>query len=157
VKSFLDESNVVYPSQADLEISHHYGVDHFYETGIAMITVVNRDYCKKLIIVLPNQNHPEQYHLKKEETFVVLHGELDLKLSVLTPIANSWPEIELSGHTLCVGDVITIEPEVRHEFSSKNGCVLEEVSSTHYADDSFYTDPSIIENRNRKTLVSYWK
>ena len=105
-----------YPSQADLEISHHYGIDHFYETGIAMITVVNREYCKKLIIVLPNQNHPEQYHLKKEETFVVLHGELDLKLSVLTPIANSWPEIELSGHTLCVGDVITIEPEVRHEF-----------------------------------------
>ena len=90
VKKFLNNSNVVYPSHSELEISHHYGIDQFYETGISMITVVNRGYCKKLIIVLPNQRHPEQYHLKKEETFVVLHGSLELKLSKIKHVPNSW-------------------------------------------------------------------
>ena len=157
VKKFLEKSNVIYPSHAELEISHHYGIDRFYQTGISMITVVNRDYCKKLIVVLPKQKHPEQYHLKKEETFVVLHGDVDLKLSKNNNIANSWPEKIESQHSLKAGDVITIEPEVRHEFSTQNGCVIEEVSSTHYPDDSFYTDPAIGQNNNRKTFVSYWK
>ena len=143
VKSFLQESNVVYPGQAKLEISHHYGVDKFYETGITMITVVNREYCKKLIIMLPNQNHPEQYHKQKEETFLVLHGEVDLYLN------NNYQLLQK-------GDVITIEPGVRHHFSTKNGCVIEEVSSTHYKDDSYYTDNRIAENKNRKTFITHW-
>ena len=125
VKWFLQRSAVVFPGKAQLEISHHYGVDKFYETGISMITVVNREYCKKLIIVLPKQNHPEQYHKQKEETFVVLHGSVSLYL-------------DGTLHVLEKGDVITIEPKVRHSFSSKEGCVIEEVSSTHYVDDSYY-------------------
>lgn len=103
VKSFLNQSNVVFPKHAELEISHHYGLDKFRETGISMITVVNREYCKKLIIVLPNQNHPEQYHLKKEETFVVLHGELQLKLSKVSHVPNSWDEVETTTHTMSAG------------------------------------------------------
>lgn len=156
VKEFLNNSNVVFPKHAELEISHHYGLENFKDTGISMITVVNREYCKKLIIVLPNQTHPEQYHLKKEETFVVLHGELELKLSKVNHVPNSWDEIETTTHSMSAGDIVTIEPEVRHEFFSKQGCILEEVSSTHYVDDSYYTDPSIAENNNRKTFVSYW-
>ena len=31
VKTFLDEAKITYPSSADLEISHHYGIDRFYE------------------------------------------------------------------------------------------------------------------------------
>jgi len=108
-----------------------------------MVTVVNREYCKKLIIVLPSQSHPEQYHRKKEETFVVLHGDVELYLNE-----------EL--HSLKKGDVITIEPGVNHRFTTTNGCVIEEVSSTHYVDDSFYTDLSIHQNRDRKTFVTHW-
>jgi len=143
VKTFLKQSGVVYPGKADLEISHHYGLDKFYETGITMITVVNREYCKKLIIVLPNQKHPEQYHKEKEETFVVLHGEVELSL-------NGTVE------TLKKGDVITIEKEIRHEFTTKTGCIIEEVSSTHYLNDSYYTDETISQNKDRKTFVTYW-
>jgi N-acetylneuraminate synthase len=126
-----------------LEISHHYGLDKFYETGITMITVVNREYCKKLIIVLPNQTHPEQYHKEKEETFVVLHGEVELCLNG-------------SVQTLKKGDVITIEKQIRHEFTTKTGCIIEEVSSTHYLNDSYYTDETIAQNKDRKTFVTYW-
>jgi len=66
VKTFLLKSGVVFPGQAQLEISHHYGLDNFHKTGITMLTVINREYCKKLIVVLPGQNHPEQYHKVKE-------------------------------------------------------------------------------------------
>jgi quercetin dioxygenase-like cupin family protein len=143
VKTFLNNSGVVYPGKADLEISHHYGIDQFHRTGITMITVVNREYCKKLIIVLPNQTHPEQYHKQKEETFVVLHGEVELSLDGTTQILKK-------------GDVVTIEKEVRHQFTTKTGCIIEEVSSTHYLNDSYYTDESIAKNKDRKTFVTYW-
>jgi sialic acid synthase SpsE/quercetin dioxygenase-like cupin family protein len=143
VKDFIRESSVVYPGEAELEISHHYGIDKFYETGITMITVVNREYCKKLIIVLPNQTHPEQYHLQKEETFVILHGEVELILDGVKKVLKK-------------GDVITIEKEVRHEFSTKTGCIIEEVSSTHYINDSYYTNESISKNKDRKTFVTHW-
>jgi N-acetylneuraminate synthase len=118
-------------------------IDKFYETGITMITVVNREYCKKLIIVLPNQTHPEQYHLQKEETFVILHGEVELILDGVKKILKK-------------GDVITIEKEVRHEFSTKTGCIIEEVSSTHYINDSYYTNELISQNKDRKTFVTHW-
>lgn len=143
VKLFLKQSGIVYPGKADLEISHHYGLDRFYDFGITMITVVNREYCKKLIIVLPNQKHPEQYHKEKEETFIVLYGQVELLLDGVK-------------HNLKQGDVITIEKTVRHEFSTKTGCIIEEVSSTHYINDSYYTDNAISENKDRKTFVTYW-
>ena len=54
------------------------------------------------------------------------------------------------------GDVVVIEPGVKHSFTSQGGAVIEEVSSTHYADDSYYTDPAIARNANRKTYVTYW-
>ncbi|HIE88247.1 MAG TPA: cupin domain-containing protein [Gammaproteobacteria bacterium] len=143
VKEALVDGNIVVPGKADLEISHHYGIENFYETGITMITVVNRDYCKKLIVVLPGQNHPEQYHNRKEETFMVLEGNLSLVLDGAQQICE-------------VGDVVTVKPGVRHAFSSVDGAVIEELSSTHYADDSFYTDESINTLKNRKTLLTYW-
>jgi len=143
VKSFLVDSEVVYPGEAKLEISHHYGIDNFYEVGTTMITVVNREYCKKLIIALPGQTHPEQYHKKKEETFLVLHGDVDLYLD------DEYRKLRR-------GDVVTVEPGVRHRFSTTNGCVIEEVSSTHYLNDSFYTDERITQNKNRKTFITHW-
>ena len=30
-----------------------------------MLTVVNRNYCKKLLVIFADQTHPEQYHKKK--------------------------------------------------------------------------------------------
>ena len=85
-----------------------------------------------------------QYHKKKEETFVILHGAVDLYLN---------DEV----NTLNKGDVITIEPEVRHRFETSGGCVIEEVSSTHYKDDSYYVDPAIAQNQNRKTFIPHWR
>lgn len=144
VNDLLCKYNVVVPEKIDLEISHHYGLERFDEYGLAMLTVVNRNYCKKVIVVLPGQNHPEQYHNRKEETFHVLGGDMLLKL-------DGEPR-------LCrAGDLITIMPGVRHEFSTQNGLVFEEISSTHFVDDSFYTDEAVTNNKSRKTLLTYWR
>ena len=143
VNELIKKSGVIIPRSAEMEISHHYGIEKFYKTGITMFTVVNREYCKKIITVLPGQNHPEQFHKLKEETFHVLYGDLEL---ILDGVA----------HIMHAGDVITVLPEIRHIFSSKKGCVLEEISSTHIKDDSFYTDPEIGKNKNRKTFINSW-
>ncbi len=143
VNAFLGESGVVVPGEADLEISHHYGIDRFHESGTTMITVVNREYCKKLIILLPGQKHPEQYHKKKEETFHVLYGDVSIRLD---------GEEKRIGR----GDILVVEKGKKHSFSTKGGAVIEEISSTHWKEDSFYTDPAIARNKNRKTFLTYW-
>jgi sialic acid synthase SpsE/mannose-6-phosphate isomerase-like protein (cupin superfamily) len=143
VKSLIESSRITVPGGIELEISHHYGLDKFDEVGLTMLTVVNRGYCKKLLVSLPGQQHPEQYHKKKEETFHVLFGELHIFLNGVKKTCKP-------------GDVINIEPGVRHAFVSPTGAVIEEISSTHFKEDSFYTDETIMKNKNRKTVLTYW-
>ena len=143
VKLFLNAGHIVVPGKADLEISHHYGLEQFDAYGLVMITVVNREYCKKLIVMLPGQTHPEQHHKLKEETFLVLHGAMTVELDGVS-------------RELRPGDLLTVNREVRHLFRTQQGVVFEEISSTHHKDDSYYTDASIGSNRNRKTYLTYW-
>jgi quercetin dioxygenase-like cupin family protein len=143
VKKTLSSGNVVVPGMATLEISHHYGLDQFDEVGCTIINVVNREYCKKLIVLCPGQKHPEQYHNVKEETFVVLYGDVQLTLDGEEKKCKS-------------GDVVTVTRGTKHIFASENGAVIEEISSTHYRDDSYYTDEVILRNKDRKTYISYW-
>lgn len=143
VRSLLRQGNVILPGLSELEISHHYGLENFDRFGLTMITIVNREYCKKVLVMLPGQTHPEQYHQQKEETFVVLHGTMILTLD------GKAQEVK-------PGDVVTVERGVRHEFHTETGVVFEEISSTHIKDDSFYTDPAIAANPQRKTHLAYW-
>jgi sialic acid synthase SpsE/quercetin dioxygenase-like cupin family protein len=142
-KALLKRSNVAVPGEVNLEISHHYGIEKFYEYGITMITVVNREYCKKLILVLPGQKHPEQFHKAKEETYHVLYGDVKVRLDGKT-------------HEKKTGDVLVVLREQTHAFESENGCIIEEISSSHILNDSYYTDPAIMANAHRKTFVTYW-
>jgi N-acetylneuraminate synthase len=143
VKALIRKSKVQVPGQCELEISHHYGVEKFRETGLTAITVINREYCKRLMVVLPGQKHPEQWHNVKDETYHVLYGEVivDLDGVQTTHKANR---------------VVTIPHGVRHSFWTKGGAVIEEVSSSYSSNDSLYTDPAISANKNRKTFVAYW-
>lgn len=115
-----------------LELSHHYGIDRFRETGALIFNLVNRDYCKKLLVVLPGQRHPQHRHLIKEETFHVLHGHL---------------ELQLNGETvhLTPGDLQLVPRGTWHAFASADGVVIEEISTTHQIGDSVYADPAIAE------------
>jgi sialic acid synthase SpsE/mannose-6-phosphate isomerase-like protein (cupin superfamily) len=143
VKSLIRKSRVPVPGQCELEISHHYGLERFREFGLTAITVVNRTYCKRLMVVLPGQKHPEQWHNVKDETYHILHGDVI---------------VELDGNRTShkANDIVTIPHGIRHSFWTKNGAVIEEVSSNYSGKDSYYTDPAISANANRKTFVAYW-
>jgi sialic acid synthase SpsE/quercetin dioxygenase-like cupin family protein len=143
VKALLKASGAVVPTQLELEISHHRGLENFRSVGSAMITVINREYCKRLVLLLPGQMHPEHRHTQKDETFHLLHGEIDLVLAD-------------QRRTCRKNDVIVIPRGVKHEFRSASGAVIEEISSTHTQDDSSYTDASIGPKGARKTYVTNW-
>ena len=144
IKEIIKKSGIIIPKNSRLELSHHNGLDKFEETGLSMITVINKDYCKKYLILLPGQKHPEQMHRIKKETFYVLYGDINLFL-------------DDQCSNLKVGDIRTIEPNTRHKFFSLNGSVVEELSTTHMANDSFYTDEKINNNLDRKTTISFWE
>jgi sialic acid synthase SpsE/quercetin dioxygenase-like cupin family protein len=143
VRNVLIESRVYLPNKVEMEISHHYGLQRFEEIGAAIINCVNREYCKKLIVMLPGQRHPVHFHRKKEETFHVLHGDVTIELNGVEKDCEA-------------GDMVIVERGVRHSFRSKNGTVLEEISTTHYRDDSFYDDSGIMLNEQRKTALTFW-
>ena len=60
------------------------------------------------------------------------------------------------NRVLKTGDIITIKPGTIHKFKglSKNGTVIEELSTKHIKNDSFYIDKNINKNENRKSLIS---
>lgn len=145
VKAMLRMANVALPLDFALELSHHYGLEHFRRVGVVIIDVINRDYCKKILVQLPGQEHPYHHHLQKEEAFHVLSGIL---------------EIEMEGRrmTLHPGDVAIVPRGVKHRFWTDTGVIFEEVSSTHFNNDSFYEDPAIsnLPREARKTKLSSW-
>jgi sialic acid synthase SpsE/mannose-6-phosphate isomerase-like protein (cupin superfamily) len=143
VRNLIKKSRVQVPGQCELEISHHYGLEKFREFGLTAITVINREYCKRLMVVLPGQKHPEQWHNQKDETYHILYGDVTVELD--------GKQAAHKGN-----EVITIPHGIRHSFWTKSGAVIEEVSSNYSPEDSFYTDPSIATNTNRKTFVTYW-
>lgn len=142
VRAVLASSGVALPRFFELELSHHYGIESFNEYGAAILNIINREYCKKLIVLLPGQKHPVHYHVKKEETFHVLYGDLEVILNE-------------EKHIIAAGSLLTVEREDRHSFTSSTGCVFEEISTTHYINDSFYEDIKITENRKRKTMMPF--
>ncbi|OGV25910.1 MAG: spore coat protein [Legionellales bacterium RIFCSPHIGHO2_12_FULL_37_14] len=138
----LNDSKVIVPDGASCQISHHFGIENFSKFGAVIIDVVNREYCKKLIVLLPGQKHPVHQHRKKEETFHVLYGSMRLQLN--------GQEQEVS-----VGELVTIERGVAHAFETSNGVIFEELSTTHYVDDSFYCESNINANKDRKTQLLF--
>jgi sialic acid synthase SpsE len=78
VRGMLSKAGIHINEDSAIEISHHYGLTRFREFGAVIITCINREYAKKLVIQLPRQKHPYHHHKKKEETFQLLAGDLEI-------------------------------------------------------------------------------
>ena len=107
---------------------------------------MNRGYAKKIIVLFPNQKHPLHKHNLKEETFQILSGVL-------------YSELNGKEKILYPGDTQVVMPGVWHKFKTdKNGCIFEEISSTHYNSDSIYQDTKInkLTREERKTFIKSW-
>ena len=143
LKSMLKKSKTRLPDKVDMEISSHYGIERFEEWGAVLIKVVNREYCKMLLVMFPGQNYPAHYHKLKEESLHILYGDLTTNL-----------KDEKKG--LKEGDILTIERSLNHSFSTKNGVIIEEISTTYFEGDSYYEDTKINYNKDRKLELTYW-
>ncbi len=144
-KGQLYEAGIVLGEDNAIEISHHYGIETFRQTGCIIVNIVNREYCEKLLIMLPSQSHPLHAHRIKEETFRLLWGDLEVKLNDNT--VHMQP-----------GDKLLIERGDIHGFSSVGGAIVQEVSTTHVVGDSDYEDPRIreLDPMQRKTILESW-
>lgn len=145
LKGMLYEAQIHPGNNVRIELSHHDGIQQFRRTGAAIVEVVNRSYCKKLILVLPGQSHPAHMHKVKEETFQLLWGDLEVILE--NQVVRMKP-----------GDTMLVEPGRMHAFRSSGGAIFEEVSSTHRRNDSFYEDERIakLDTMERKTIIEDW-
>lgn len=145
VRAMLNEAKIYLNTDFRIEYSHHHGPENFRKTGAVLINVVNREYCKKIIVQLPGQAHPEHFHKRKEETFQVLSGELNL-----------W--IEGRKRVLYPGDTCLVQPGTWHSFHTTTGCIFEEVSTADLPNDSFYKEKHInaMKREERKTVVKHW-
>lgn len=145
IRGMLNKAGIHINEDSAIEISHHYGLRRFREFGAVIITCINRDYAKKLVIQLARQKHPYHFHKQKEETFQLLAGDL---------------EIVKDGNKFAMqpGDTLLVEPNQWHKFHTLEGCIFEEVSTTHFNNDSFYEDPAIsrMSRDQRKTKVDNW-
>ena len=142
IQEMLEDAKIYLDPEAEVELSHQYGFERFFEVGAVIIDVMNREYCKKLVIQFPGQSHPSHHHLQKEETFQVLAGEVD---------------IELPGKSLRLeaGQKQLVERGMPHAFSTRTGMIFEEVSTTHIKGDSIYEDQSIPSDPGpRKTAIT---
>jgi sialic acid synthase SpsE/quercetin dioxygenase-like cupin family protein len=144
-RGFLYEAGIEPGPDVDIEISHHYGIEEFRRVGAVLVNVINRSYCKKLIIVFPDQSHPHHAHAIKEETFQLLWGDLEV-------------DIEGEKTRMQPGDLMLVEPGRFHGWHSQGGAVFEEISTTHIRSDSTYRDPAIQKKDplERKTIVRNW-
>lgn len=145
VKGMLYEAQIHPGRDVQIELSHHDGIDHFRCTGAVIVNVVNRTYCKKLIVILPGQAHPAHAHKIKEETFQLLWGDLTVSIDGTTSVMKP-------------GDQALVEPGQMHAFRSRCGAIFEEISTTHRRDDSYYEDENInkMDPLQRKTILEDW-
>jgi N-acetylneuraminate synthase len=141
-KGMLTEAGIMLGKDYEVELSHHYGLEHFPQTGCLIVNVLNREYCKKLILVLPGQENPRHKHQRKEETFQLLYGDLT---------------VDLEGRKVVMqpGDTQLVERGTWHSFRSTQGAIFEEISTTHYRNDSIYQDDRIaaLDPMQRKTVL----
>lgn len=144
-KGMINEGGVVIGTDFSVEVSHHYGVENLRDTGAVLIDIINREYCKKLIIMIPGQKHPSHKHKRKEETFHLLFGSMT---------------VDREGEILKLkaGDQLLVERGLWHSFVTEEGVIFEEVSTTHYRNDSIYKDPEIqsLDPLERKTILKDW-
>jgi mannose-6-phosphate isomerase-like protein (cupin superfamily) len=94
--------------------------------GHELIFAVTDRYVGKVLHIEAGQALSLQYHERKDETFFVVRGEIDLTVE-----ENG----ALVVHKLRVGDSYHVQPPTRHRMTAGGeGCELFEVSTPELAD-----------------------
>ena len=144
-RGFLLAHDISIGDNPTIEISHHYGIENFRETGALLVDVINRNYCKKILGQLPGQKHPKHKHEIKEETFHILWGSMK-------------GELDGKPYELKQGETMLVRPDQWHTFETDTGVIFEEISTTSIHGDSTYEDDAInqMSRDQRKTTFKGW-
>jgi len=146
LKGMLNQQSINIGSTFDLEISHHKGIKNFKKVGAFLFNIINKEYAKKLIVMLPNQEHPSHHHKKKVESFLIVFGKLYIK--------NNTKRFNLNP-----GDTYHVNKNTWHQFKAGNqGCIFEEISTRSIKSDSYYRSKKLkaLERTDRKTFINNW-
>ena len=146
VRGILNENKIAIGDNFEMEISHHKGIKNFSRVGCFLFNLINKEYAKKIIVMLPNQSHPVHHHKIKNETFHILRGELTLTLNG-------------KNKKLKPGDIIDIKKNSYHKFKAgSKGCIFDEISTRSIKTDSHYQNLKIkkMKRFERKTIVTSW-
>tara|TARA_E500000178_G_C16946291_1_gene718993 strand:- start:479 stop:1429 length:951 start_codon:yes stop_codon:yes gene_type:complete len=146
VRGILNENKISVGKNFEMEISHHRGIENFNKVGCYLFNLINKEYAKKIIVMLPNQTHPLHHHKIKNETFHILSGNLFLTLNGKVKKLKS-------------GDIVDIKKQSRHKFKAgTNGCIFDEISTKSIKSDSHYQNLKIkkLKRFQRKTIVRSW-
>ena len=106
-----------------MEISHHDGINNFNKVGCYLFNIINKEYAKKLIVMLPNQKH-HYIFIKKIRKFYNFTWSLKL-------IDNK------RSYKLNPGDVVHLRKTLSIDLLQVQRMYFEEIYSTSIADDSF--------------------
>tara|TARA_R110002110_G_scaffold343486_1_gene553535 strand:+ start:1192 stop:1560 length:369 start_codon:yes stop_codon:yes gene_type:complete len=97
--------------------------------------VVNKEkYCLKILSFNKGSTFSMHYHIKKEETWYVAKGSLELSYYDLTNATRITK-------TINSGTVVDIEPNIPHKLTALKDSEIIEVSTQHFEYDSYRVEP----------------
>lgn len=117
-----------------------FGLGRFKEIGEIETWIANETdagYCGKFLFVGDGQTCPLHRHATKHETFYIVKGRVRMAFG---------DEVT----TMTEGDVLAVEPGVRHSFTGIGPALLLEVSMPCVIDDNEFSNPAIPIGRNRR-------
>lgn len=90
----------------------------------------NEKYCGKILRFNKDAEFSMHYHVKKEETWCVMQGQLLMKYYDLNTA-------DIKDCTLNKGDVVHLKPNIPHKLIAIEDSMIFEVSTQHFEDDSY--------------------
>ena len=135
----INKFDLILPKQTKAEISHHYGINNFFKKGAILFHIVNKEYSKIVVMMFPKQEYPAHFHVAKNETYFIIHGDLTVKVGK-------------KNYYLKRGDMLSVNKKEVHSFKTTNGVVFEEIASKYIKNDSKYLDKMKIDKK-RKSII----
>lgn len=103
--------------------------------GEERVMVNNALYCGKLLMLKQGRACSLHYHRRKQETFYVLEGKVELELGTILRLMKP-------------GEAQTILPLTPHRFTGVTDAVIIETSTHHDDEDVVRIEPSRVKGKN---------
>ena len=135
--AMLRDAGITLAEDEAIEVTD-FGQGDYDKLGLGLITRINEpEYGSSWLTVQPGQTCPNHYHEFVKESFLIFRGDVTI-----------WIDDEVVE--MEQGDKVTMKEGTWHKFTSTNGAVIEEITTTveeitadQLADDSIFEDKRI--------------